>query len=102
MRQVDRPQRDHGRRAARRRGWSWWPGGCPTTVGRKPVYTLGALFGLVFAFPAAWLVQTGTTLGIVAAFVGGLGLVYGWVYGPLAAFWSELFDTRYRYSALGP
>ena len=69
-------------------------------VGRKPVYTLGAVFGLVFAFPAAWLVQTGTTLGIVAAFVGGLGLIYGWVYGPLAAFWSELFDTRYRYSAL--
>ena len=69
-------------------------------VGRKPVYTLGAVFGLVFAFPAAWLVQTGTTLGIVAAFVGGLGLIYGWVYGPLAAFWSELFDTRYRYTAL--
>jgi hypothetical protein len=22
------------------------------------------------------------------------------VYGPLAAFWSELFDTRYRYTAL--
>ena len=27
-------------------------------------------------------------------------MVYGVVYGPLAAFWSELFDTRYRYSAL--
>ena len=22
------------------------------------------------------------------------------IYGPLAAFWSELFDTRYRYTAL--
>ena len=30
----------------------------------------------------------------------GSGLVYGVVYGPLAAFWSELFDTRYRYTAL--
>jgi MFS family permease len=69
-------------------------------VGRKPVYNAGAIFGLVFAFPAAWLIQSGSTLGIVAAFVGGLGLIYGWVYGPLAAFWSELFDTRYRYSAL--
>ena len=28
--QVDGPQRDHGRRAARRRRSSWWPGGCPT------------------------------------------------------------------------
>ena len=26
--------------------------------------------------------------------------VRGVVYGPLAAFWSELFDTRYRYTAL--
>ena len=34
------------------------------------------------------------------ALVGGLGLVYGVVYGPLAACWSELFDTRYRYTAL--
>ena len=34
------------------------------------------------------------------ALVAGLGLVYGVVYGPLAAFWSELFDTRYRYTAL--
>jgi MFS family permease len=74
--------------------------GLSDKVGRKPVYNAGAIFGLVFAFPAAWLIQSGSTLGIVAAFVGGLGLIYGWVYGPLAAFWSELFDTRYRYSAL--
>ena len=32
--------------------------------------------------------------------MAGLGLVYGVVYGPLAAWWSELFDTRYRYTAL--
>ena len=27
-------------------------------------------------------------------------MLYGVIYGPLAAFWSELFDTRYRYTAL--
>jgi MFS transporter, MHS family, shikimate and dehydroshikimate transport protein len=27
-------------------------------------------------------------------------VLYGTIYGPLAAFWSELFDTRYRYTAL--
>lgn len=26
--------------------------------------------------------------------------MYGTAYGPLAAFWSELFDTRHRYTAL--
>ncbi|NYI79321.1 MFS transporter [Nocardioides panzhihuensis] len=68
--------------------------------GRRPVYTVGALLGLLIAFPAAAAVQSGAVVPSVAAFVGGLGLVYGTVYGPLAAFWSELFDTRYRFSAL--
>ena len=44
--------------------------------------------------------QTGETFAVAAAFIGGLGIIYGVVYGPLAAFWSELFDTRYRYTAL--
>lgn len=69
--------------------------------GRRPVYAVGAVIGILIAFPTAALVQSGSTLGVAAAFVGGLGVVYGTVYGPLAAFWSELFDTRYRYSALG-
>jgi MFS family permease len=68
--------------------------------GRRPVYTVGAVLGLVIAFPVAAAVQSGAVVPSVAAFIGGLGLVYGTVYGPLAAFWSELFDTRYRFSAL--
>ena len=46
------------------------------------------------------LVQSESRLGIFVALVGGLGVLYGVVYGPLAAFWSELFDTSYRYTAL--
>jgi len=69
-------------------------------VGRKPVYRLGAWLALLFAFPAAALVQSGSTVAIFLVFVGGLGVLYGTVYGPLAAFWAELFDTRYRYTAL--
>ena len=68
--------------------------------GRKPVYRVGAWGALLLAFPAAAMVQSGSRLGITVALVAGLGLVYGVVYGPLAAFWSELFDTRYRYTAL--
>ena len=69
-------------------------------VGRKPVYRVGAWVGLLFAFPAAFLVQTENRWAISLVFVVGLGVIYGTVYGPLAAFWSELFDTRYRYTAL--
>ncbi|WGL51797.1 MFS transporter [Nocardioides sp. BP30] len=68
--------------------------------GRRRIYSIGAGFGLLIAFPVAAMVQSGDLRAISAAFIGGLGLVYGTVYGPLAAFWSELFDTRYRFSAL--
>jgi MFS transporter, MHS family, shikimate and dehydroshikimate transport protein len=69
-------------------------------VGRKPVFRVGAWLALLVAFPVAALVQSGHHVAVFAAFVIGLGLLYGTVYGPLAAFWSELFDTRYRYTAL--
>ena len=69
-------------------------------LGRKPVYRVGAWLALLFAFPAAALVQSGSHLAVFVVFVVGLGVLYGTVYGPLAAFWSELFDTRYRYTAL--
>ncbi len=69
-------------------------------LGRKPVYRVGAWLALLFAFPAAALVQSGSHLAVFLVFVAGLGVLYGIVYGPLAAFWSELFDTRYRYTAL--
>ena len=69
-------------------------------VGRKPVYRVGAWLALVIAFPVAALVQSANPVAVFAVFVAGLGVLYGTVYGPLAAFWSELFDTRYRYTAL--
>ena len=69
-------------------------------MGRKPVYRVGAWLALLFAFPAAALVQSEQRLPIFIAFVVGLGVLYGVTYGPLAAFWAELFDTRFRYTAL--
>ncbi|MEP6816838.1 MAG: MFS transporter [Marmoricola sp.] len=68
--------------------------------GRKPVYRTGAWAALLFAFPAAPLVQSGQRWALFVVFVGGLGVLYGVIYGPLAAFWAELFDTRYRFTAL--
>ncbi|HET7533528.1 MAG TPA: MFS transporter [Nocardioidaceae bacterium] len=69
-------------------------------LGRKPVYRFGAWLALLFAFPVAALVHSSNHVAVFLVFVAGLGLLYGTVYGPLAAFWSELFDTRYRYTAL--
>jgi len=76
------------------------PGVASDRLGRRPVYPLGAWLALLIAFPAAYLLQTENRWAIFTTFVVGLGVLYGVIYGPLASWWSELFDARYRYSAL--
>lgn len=66
-------------------------------VGRRPVYLGGALFLLLFAFPFFWMIETRqmglVILGVVIGLTGHAAM-----YGPQAAFFSELFGTRVRYS----
>jgi MFS transporter, MHS family, shikimate and dehydroshikimate transport protein len=67
-------------------------------VGRRPVYLFGAAFSLVFAFPFFWLLNTGIAPLIWLAVVLGVNLGHDAMYGPQAAYFSELFGTRVRYS----
>jgi metabolite-proton symporter len=67
-------------------------------IGRRRVYLIGALFSLVFAFPFFWLVNTGIEPLIWLAIVLGVNIGHDAMYGPQAAFFSELFGTRVRYS----
>jgi metabolite-proton symporter len=67
-------------------------------VGRRPVYMFGAVFSLVFAFPFFWLLNTGVAPLIWLAIVLGVNLGHDSMYGPQAAYFSELFGTRVRYS----
>ncbi|MGA5765025.1 MFS transporter [Nonomuraea bangladeshensis] len=68
-------------------------------VGRRPIYLAGAAgIGLwIFAFFP--LVDTGNFLAITLAVIVGL-LFHGMMYGPQAAFFSELFGTRMRYTGV--
>jgi metabolite-proton symporter len=66
-------------------------------VGRRPVYLGGAVFLALFAFPFFWLVDTRATGMAWAAIVVGL-IGHAAMYGPQAAFFSELFGTHVRYS----
>jgi MFS transporter, MHS family, shikimate and dehydroshikimate transport protein len=69
--------------------------------GRRTVYSAGvALFGL-FAFPSFLLINTREPVLVCLSVVVVLGLIYPAIYAPLAAFWSELFDTRVRYTGIG-
>ena len=67
-------------------------------VGRRPVYLGGALFTMLFAFPFFWLLDTRSPALIWLAIILGVNLGHDAMYGPQAAFFSELFGTRVRYT----
>lgn len=67
-------------------------------VGRRPVIVGGALVMMVISFPFFWLVDTGNTPLVWLAIVLALSVSHAAVFGPLAAFFAELFGTRVRYS----
>ena len=67
--------------------------------GRRPIYLLGAVGVGVWAFVFIYLIDTESFGLTVLAIVGGL-LFHGAMYGPQAAFLSELFGTKVRYSGV--
>lgn len=69
--------------------------------GRKKVYGTGVVAIGLFAFPSFALMRTGSTPLIFVSIILGLGIIYSAIYAPLAAFWSELFETRVRYTGVG-
>ena len=68
-------------------------------IGRRPVYAFGA-FGLAaWCFVMFGLLGSGDKASIIFALVVGL-VLHGAMYGPQAAFITELFPTRIRYSGV--
>ena len=68
-------------------------------IGRRPVYAFGA-FGLAaWCFVMFGLLGSSDNVSIVLALVVGL-VLHGAMYGPQAAFITELFPTRIRYSGV--
>ena len=65
--------------------------------GRKGIFMAGAIFTGLWAFAIFPLVDTGDFWLIVLAITMGLIFV-GMMYGPQAAFFTELFSTEVRYS----
>jgi metabolite-proton symporter len=67
-------------------------------IGRRPVYLFGAAFSLLYAFPFFWLLETRSTGLIWMAIVVGVAIGHNAMYGPQAAYFSELFGAGVRYS----
>jgi MFS transporter, MHS family, shikimate and dehydroshikimate transport protein len=67
-------------------------------AGRRIIYLSGAVFTGLFVFPFFQLVETKQPGWVMLAVVPALALGWASMYAPQASFFSELFDTRVRYS----
>jgi len=67
-------------------------------VGRRPVYLFGAVMTAVIAYPLFAALDRGAAAPIALALIAAFTLSHGAMYAPQAAFMSELFDARVRYS----
>jgi metabolite-proton symporter len=79
-----------------------WPasGWLSDKVGRRPMMLSGAVLILALAFPFFWLINTGSTGLTWIAIVALYGVAVGLIAGVLPSFFSELFDTRVRYTGV--
>jgi MFS transporter, MHS family, shikimate and dehydroshikimate transport protein len=69
-------------------------------IGRRPLFLGGAAFTALCAFPFFWMLKTGSTSMTWLALVLVFAIGHGAMNGPEVAFFSELFDTRVRYSGI--
>jgi metabolite-proton symporter len=66
-------------------------------VGRRKLCIAAAVLSAVWAFPLFWLLETRQPVLIGVAMVVGL-VCFALLYGPMGAYFPELFRVRYRYS----
>jgi MFS family permease len=67
-------------------------------IGRRTVLTIGAVAGVVLAWPILVMLTSGDPWLFVFAILIGNGVVQGILAGPIGAFISELFPPRVRYT----
>jgi MHS family shikimate/dehydroshikimate transporter-like MFS transporter len=69
-------------------------------IGRRRMFAYAGLLIGLLSFPAFALMETRSPILIWLAITVPFALVYPAVYGPQAALFSELFDTRVRYTGI--
>ncbi|GAA2756448.1 MFS transporter [Actinopolymorpha rutila] len=67
-------------------------------IGRRPVYAGAAAFCVLFAFPYFLLLNTKSTPLVIFAMAAAVGIGVAGMFGPQAAYFTELFAPRVRYS----
>jgi MFS transporter, MHS family, shikimate and dehydroshikimate transport protein len=67
-------------------------------IGRRPLYILGALFTIAFAFPLFWMLESKSSALIFAAIMIAMNFGHGMMFGPESCYFPELFGPHVRYS----
>jgi MHS family shikimate/dehydroshikimate transporter-like MFS transporter len=70
------------------------------TIGRRTIYLVGNVFGILLAFPIFWLFATRDATIVTCAIVAGICLCQAIVFALHASFMPELFGTNVRYSGI--
>src|SRR5215211_1434956 len=69
-------------------------------TGRRPIFLVGTVLLLIFAYPYFLMIQTGSVVLVIIASVLALSIAHATMYGPMSAYFAELFGTRVRYSGV--
>jgi MFS transporter, MHS family, shikimate and dehydroshikimate transport protein len=67
-------------------------------IGRRPMYIMGALFTILFAFPLFWMLESKSTALIFTAVMIAMNFGHGMMFGPESCYFPELFGPGVRYS----
>jgi MHS family shikimate/dehydroshikimate transporter-like MFS transporter len=73
-------------------------GGLSDRVGRRTIYMVGCVAAICLSFPVFWAIATRDPVIVVLAFVIGMSVGHGIMYGVQASFLSEMFPSNLRYS----
>lgn len=67
-------------------------------IGRRPLFILGAVFTIVFAFPLFWMLESKSTALIFTAVMVAMNFGHGMMFATESCYFPELFGPRVRYS----
>jgi MHS family shikimate/dehydroshikimate transporter-like MFS transporter len=67
-------------------------------IGRRPLFILGALFTILFAFPLFWMLESRSVAVVFIAMMLAMNLGHGLMFASESAYFPELFGPRVRYS----
>ncbi|KTT63923.1 MFS transporter [Pseudomonas oryzihabitans] len=76
--------------------WGW----LSDRIGRRPVYAIGSVGLMLFAFPFFWMLDTHEALWVYLAALIGMAVCHGAMIGTQPALMGELFPPKVRYSGL--